>query len=82
MMLLTEICSELVTTEPAGMSSVSLRCVIDQLLGRTQTLLQPELTASNLAGPFSHSPGSSRALATSFFGAKERKTQALIKQVS
>lgn len=73
MMLLTELCSELVTTEPAGVSSVSLQCVTDWLLGRKQTLLQPELTASNLARLRSHSPGSSRAPATSFCGAKERK---------
>lgn len=72
-MLFTEVCSELVATEPAGVSSVSPWCVTDQLLGRKQTLLQPELTASNLAGPCSLSPGSSRALATSFFGAKLRE---------
>lgn len=83
MMLHTEVCSEQVTTETAGVSSVSLQCVTDWLLGKKQTLMQPELTASNLGGLCSYSPRSSRASLTSFCGANEReKTQAVIKQVS
>lgn len=56
-MLLTVVCSELVTPEPAGVSSVSLWCVTDRLLGRKQTLLQPELITSDLGGPCSRSSG-------------------------
>lgn len=72
-MLFAEVCPELVTTEPAGVSSVSLWCVTDHLLGRKQILLQPELIASPWLGHAPSAPGAQGLLPDPFLGLKKEK---------